>query len=110
MKPRIYKSRETQRWILRYFVQDSSFEGILMRTQQIPLTQAQFDSACTKLLSYGVKIEGLSGTIEHEGCKIEYRYLKDKAMLSITVVDKPTIATVGYVFKQLYKWLGVEQD
>jgi len=71
-----------------------------------PVTRAQIDAGRPELEKNGITLTGDSGVIEKSHCRIAYAYNEAAAELTLTVLKKPFVVTVGYVKSQLIEALA----
>lgn len=81
-----------------------------MNTQIIPFTSTQFDEACIKIRAAGLEIDGNSGDLRHSGCRVHYEFSPTLKQLTLTVLEKPRLVGVSYVFNRIRKALGVVEE
>lgn len=72
-----------------------------------PLTQEQFLALRTRLLQQGVSIpQGTDGTISQSGVVLKYHYDNEQQRLTLSIVQKPWIASSGMIWDQVDRWIA----
>jgi hypothetical protein len=70
---------------------------------QIPMSEAQFVSATTRLRSNGIELPGRSGTLTKDGVTANYNYADEK--LTIEIIDRPSYYPLALVEAKLQSYL-----
>ena len=70
---------------------------------EVPMTDAQFASATTRLRANGIELAGPSGTLTKDGITAKYQHAEGK--LRIEIVDKPFLLPTSLIEGRLQAYL-----
>lgn len=69
----------------------------------IPMSDAQFAAASTRLRANGIELDGPSGTISKDGVTAKYEHADGK--LTIEIVDRPFLLPISLIEGRLQAYL-----
>lgn len=70
---------------------------------EVPLTEAQFAAAATRLRDHGVDLTARAGTLSRDGITARYTYANN--ILAIEVLDKPFFLPLSLVESQMRSYI-----
>ena len=70
---------------------------------EVPLTEAQFVAAASRLRDHGVDLTARTGTINRDGITARYTYAND--LLTIEILDKPFFLPLTLIESQMRSYI-----
>ena len=70
---------------------------------QVPMSDAQFASATTRLRSSGIELQGPSGTLSKDG--VTAKYVHADGMLTVEITDRPFLLPLSLIEGKLQAYL-----
>lgn len=70
---------------------------------QVPMSDAQFATATTRLRNNGIELTGPSGTLTKDGITAKYQHADGK--LSVEIVDRPSLLPLSLIEGRLQAYL-----